>query len=129
MSIQIKLALAVTAGVAVGAAAIEGLHAQVKPPAYVVAAVRSITDAGTFKAGVVDKASPAAVADAGGRYIVRTQNVTSLDGPPPQRFVMIAFDSVEKAREWQNSPMTKEVTAARIKSTDSSSFLVEGVAE
>jgi uncharacterized protein (DUF1330 family) len=42
---------------------------------------------------------------------------------------VIAFDSVEKAMAWQNSPVTKEISAARMKSTDSSSFLVEGVAE
>jgi uncharacterized protein (DUF1330 family) len=42
---------------------------------------------------------------------------------------MIAFDSAEKAMAWQNSPTTKVITAARMKSTDSSSFLVEGVAE
>ena len=124
-----KLVLAVCAGLAVGASAIEALHAQAKPPAYVVVAIRSINDAEAFKTGVVDKASPAAVAAAGGRYVVRTQKVTSLDGPSPQRFVMIAFDSVEKAMAWQNSPLTMEVTAARRKSTDSSSFLVEGAAE
>ena len=124
-----KLVLAVCAGLAVGAGAVEALHAQAKPPAYVVVAIRSINDAEAFKTGVVDKASPAAVAAAGGRYVVRTQKVTSLDGPSPQRFVMIAFDSVEKAMAWQNSPLTKEVTAARRKSTVSSSFLVEGAAE
>jgi uncharacterized protein (DUF1330 family) len=130
MDTRYKFALTVAAGgFAIGAAAVEGLHAQVKPPAYVVVAIRSINDADAFKTGVVDKASPAALAAAGGRYVVRTQNVTSLDGPAPQRFVVIAFDSLEKAMAWNASPATKEVTAARMKSADSSSFLVEGMAE
>jgi uncharacterized protein (DUF1330 family) len=41
---------------------------------------------------------------------------------------MLAFDSVEKAQAWSDSAATKEVTAARIKTTDSLSFMVEGFA-
>jgi uncharacterized protein (DUF1330 family) len=68
------------------------------------------------------------MAAAGGHYVVRTQKITSLDGTPPQRFIMLAFDSVEKAQAWSDSAATKEVTAARIKTTDSLSFMVEGFA-
>jgi hypothetical protein len=55
-------------GAAVGAAAIEGLHAQAKPSTYVVVAIRSIKDADAFKSGVVDKATPGALAAAGGHF-------------------------------------------------------------
>jgi uncharacterized protein (DUF1330 family) len=61
--------------------------------------------------------------------VVRTQTIRSLDGPSPQRFVLLAFDSVENALAWNDSPAVKEITAARIKSTDSLSFIVEGVAD
>ena len=71
------------------------------PPAHVVVA------------GVIDKASPAVLAAAGGRYVVRTQTIRSLDGPSPQRFVLLAFDSVEKALAWNDSPAVKEITAAQ----------------
>ena len=129
MNTRYKIALATLAGIEMGAAAIHELHAQAKPPAYVVVAVRSIKDADAFKAGVIDKASPAVLAAAGGRYVVRTQTIRSLDGPSPERFVLLAFDSVEKALAWNDSPAVKEITAARIKSTDSLSFIVEGVAD
>jgi uncharacterized protein (DUF1330 family) len=129
MNTRYKIALATLAGIGIGAAAIHELHAQAKPPAYVVIAIRSIKDADAFKAGVIDKATPSLVTSGGGRYVVRTQTVKSLDGPYPQRFVMLAFDSVEKALAWQNSPAVQEITAARIKSTDSLSFIVEGVAD
>ena len=66
MNTRYKIALATLAGIGIGAAAIHELHAQAKPPAYVVVAIRSIKDADAFKAGVVDKASPAALAAAGG---------------------------------------------------------------
>ena len=40
----------------------------------------------------------------GGHYIARTQNITALDGAaPPKRFIIIAFDSLEKAQGWNNS--------------------------
>jgi uncharacterized protein (DUF1330 family) len=129
MHTQYKLVFAVVAGIGLGAAVIEGLHAQAKPPTYVVVAIRSIKDSEAFKSDVVDKATPSAITAAGGRYIIRSQNVKSLDGPSPQRFVVLAFDSMDKAQAWQDSQLVKEVTAARIKSTDSSSFMVEGVAE
>jgi len=128
MSHNLKMSAAIVGSFVLGAGAIQALHAQAKPPAYVVVAVRSIKDADAFKAGVIDKASPAALAAAGGRYVVRTQTVKSLDGPSPQRFVLLAFDSMEKALAWNDLPATKEITDARIKSTDSLSFIVEGVA-
>jgi uncharacterized protein (DUF1330 family) len=128
MNSRYKIASALLIGAGLGAAAIQGLHAQTKPPAYVVVAIRKINDANAFKAGVVDKATPAALSAAGGHYVVATQKIISLDGLPPQRFVLIAFDSSEKAQAWSDSAATKEITAARIKSTDSLSFIVEGFA-
>ena len=90
--------------------------------------MRGIKDADAFKANVVDKASPAVLAAAGGRYVVRAQTIKSLDGPAPQRFMLLAFDKIDKALAWADLPATKEITAARINSTDSLSFIVEGVA-
>jgi uncharacterized protein (DUF1330 family) len=122
-----RIVLATVAGTALGALTVQGLHAQAKPPTYVVVAIRKINDVDAFKTGVVDKAAPAAIAAAGGRYVVRSQSITGLDGTPPQRFVLIAFDSLEKAQAWHNSPAQKEIDAARMKSTDSLSFMMEGL--
>ncbi len=127
MKTQYKTAMTLVAGVAIGAAAVQGLHAQAKPPAYVVIAIRSITDADAMKT-VMEKTSQGALAEAGGHYVVRTNEVTGLEGPPPERFVMIAFDNAEKAQAWHDSATTKEITAIRAKATDSVSFMVQGVA-
>jgi uncharacterized protein (DUF1330 family) len=51
-----------------------------------------------------------------------------VDGDPPERLVIIAFDSVEKAQAFLNTSIQKEVNAARMKSTNSLSFIVEGMA-
>jgi uncharacterized protein (DUF1330 family) len=42
--------------------------------------------------------------------------------------VIIAFDSVEKAQAFEDTPAQKEINAARAKSTNSLSFIVEGLA-
>ncbi len=116
------------AGIAIGAAAIQGLHAQAKPLAYVVIPILKINDAAAFKAGVIDRGREEHVKAAGGHYIIRNQKFIRLDGNPPERLIVIAFDSVEKAQAWENSAVMKEVTAARMKSTNSLSFIVEGTA-
>ena len=120
-------ALSTLTGIALGALAIQGLHAQAKPPAYVVVAIQSIIDPAGLKA-VAEKAAPGALAAAGGHYVIRTNEVTGFNGTPPRRFVVIAFDSVEKAQAWRDSPAQKEIEAIRLKSTESVSFMVEGVA-
>ncbi|MFI4986101.1 MAG: DUF1330 domain-containing protein [Alphaproteobacteria bacterium] len=126
MKTRHTIALTLLAGVALGAVAVQGLHAQAKPPTYVVIAIRSITDAESYKP-VLTK-GPAAAAASGGHFVIRTDKITGLDGTPPKRFVLLAFDSVEKAQAWHNSEAQKEVDAIRLKSTDSLSFIVEGLA-
>lgn len=129
MKSNYKVAIALVAGTTIGAAAIQGLHAQAKPPAIVVVDISEITDAEAFKAigQRTNEAATAVFKDLGGRYIARTAKITALDGTAPQRFVVIAFDSMEKAQTWKNSPAQKEVDAVRMKATKSRSFVVEGM--
>jgi uncharacterized protein (DUF1330 family) len=127
MKTSLKVTVALVAGLGVGGAVIEGLHAQAKPTTYVVVAIRKINDADGFKSGVVDKSSEERLKAAGAHYVIRTQKITALDWPPPQRLILIAFDSAEKAQAWRNTPEQKAVDAARMKTTDSLSFMVEGM--
>ena len=126
MKVNAKLLITLLAGVALGGAVVQTIHAQAKPPTFVVVALRKINDPATFKAEVVDKAA-AAMANSGGKYVIRTDKITAFDGTPPQRYVLIQFDSPEKAQAWKNSELQKAVDAARMKTTDSLSFMVEGM--
>ena len=121
-----KLAIALVAGVAVGGAVIQGLHAQSAPPVYVVVNIDSVTDPEGFRA-IPAKSGPETLAPFGGKYIIRTEKITALDGTAPKRFVVIAFDSAEKAKAWKASASSKEVDAIRGKTTKSSQFVVEGM--
>src|ERR1700761_3129193 len=89
MNRSMVLGITLLAGAAIGGAMVQGIHAQTKPLTYVVVAVRKINDAAAYKAGVLDKAGPVIKA-AGGRFVIRTDKITSFDGTPPQRLVLIA---------------------------------------
>jgi uncharacterized protein (DUF1330 family) len=113
-------------GVAVGGAIVQGVYAQAAPPVYVVVEISDITDPEGFNA-VPAKSGPETLASFGGRYVIRTEKITPLDGTAPKRFVVIAFDSMEKAMAWKASASSKEVDVIRDRTTKSTQFLVEGL--
>ena len=96
-------------------------------PILVVTEIDEITDADgfkqTFQRKDVRAAVEAMVED--GRYIVRSDNAISLDGPAPKSFVIVSFQNMKKAKSYSDS--MKEFTAARLKTTKSRSFIVEGL--
>jgi uncharacterized protein (DUF1330 family) len=127
MNRHITLGLAMLAGALLGAFAVNGLNAQSKSPgAYAVVDIGEMTDANLFREQLLPKVTPATVAAFGGRYLVRSENAVAIDGTPPKRFVVIAFDSMDKAKAWITSPGQKEVDTIRMKATKSRQFLVEG---
>ncbi len=126
MRILYAVALAIATGLGLGSVAIRSLNAQSKPSAYVVIEINEISDADGFKAFLkMDPSNVVEVKDADGRYLVRTENVTTLDGTAPKHFVIIAFDNVAKAKAYSEN--IKEAAAIRIKTTKSRSFIVEGM--
>src|ERR1700731_4330857 len=116
MNQRIALGLAMLAGATFGAAAVNGLNAQNKAPgAYAVVDLSEINNPDLFKT-LLPKAEPA-MAAFGGKFVVRTENIVGLDGTPPKRFIIIAFDSIDKAKAWDASPAQKEITDIRLRST------------
>ena len=124
---SIALGIAMLAGGAIGATAVNGLHARGKAAAaYAIVDISKINDPATFKTlfPIAQKATD----DFGGKYVIRTDKITALDGTPPAQFVVIAFDSMDKAAAWHASAGMKQVDTIRLKSTNSRQFLVEGMA-
>jgi uncharacterized protein (DUF1330 family) len=63
------------------------------------------------------------------RYVVSTSKIQALEGEAPKdRVVVIEFDSVQKAREWYDSPAYAAIRPIRQNATKSRIFIVEGVA-
>ena len=124
MRFQYALTLAMLGGFGLGAIAVQGVHAQrTGPGAYAIVDITEINDPETFKTLVPKE--PQAVAAFGGHFVTRTNYITGLDGVAPLRFVIIAFDSVGKAQNWNDSAAQTAINAIREKSTKSRSFIVE----
>jgi uncharacterized protein (DUF1330 family) len=114
------------ASFALGVATMARLHAQAKPPAYVIIDIAETLDADAY-IKAVSAAEPNATISAGGRFIVRTNAPVALDGAAPNRLVVIAFDTDEMAKAWYNSQAIRDVNAVRMKTTKSRAFMVEGL--
>ena len=92
--------LTFVAGVATGAIAVRGLHAQATPSAYTVSEI-GITDLDAYKKEYVPLVQ-ASIKAAGGRLVAAGQNLVALEGEPPKTRVAInQFDSLEKVRAWR----------------------------
>ena len=64
----------------------------------------------------------------GGKYLVRGGAAEVITGDfVPHRVVVIEFESVERAREFINSPEYDELSDIRLRSFISNEFIVEGV--
>ena len=128
-----KIAVAVTAGVAIGALAVQGLHAQAKPPVYFVAEI-DVTNPDAYAKEYAPKAQ-AIIKAAGGRFLAiggsaaTTGTVTALDGDAPKRVVVQVWDSMEKIRAWRANPEYVEIRKVGEKYAKFRSFAVDGLQE
>ncbi len=121
-----SMCLLTLAGAVFGAAAVTSFNAQGKAPAaYVIVDITSINNPDAFKA-IMPKIGPANAA-VGAKPIVTTENIIGLDGTPPKRFAIVSFDTMEKAKAWNDSPGVKEVNDIRKNTTTSRSFIVEAL--
>jgi hypothetical protein len=78
MKTRYTVALSMLAGAAVGAFAIQTLHAQAKPPAIVVVDISEITDPEGYKALSQRPAASTTTALQGGHYLARSAKITAL---------------------------------------------------
>jgi uncharacterized protein (DUF1330 family) len=117
------LSATLIAGLAIGAALTAALRAQSTPPAYVVAEV-AIHDADAFSRDYAPKVA-GTVQSYGGRFLT-SGKLTALEGNTPERFVIIAFDNLEKARAWYDSPEYQPLLTIRKKTATTTLFIAEG---
>jgi len=128
MKTNYKVALASLAGILIGVAGAKAIPAQqVKtPPGYLIAEVE-VTDPATMQK--YGEKVPETLEPFNHHYLVLSHKIQTLEGEPPKGgVVVIAFDSVEKAREWYDSPAYAAVRPIRQSAAKSRIFIVEGVA-
>lgn len=120
-----KLALTGLAGFALGAGAIEALHAQAgKGPGYAIAEIE-VTDPPAYQAYLgkaIESLKPY-----NAKIIIRAKPEAK-EGPAPQGNVVITrFDSLADAEKWYSTPPYKDLIAERQKAAKGRFYLVEGV--
>ncbi len=113
MDSKVKIMLAAVAGAAFGAVAVQGLHAQAKPKAYLVSESEILDAAAAASYGpVVAEAQKGA----GGRSFRTTGKIVAVMGTAPKRVGISEWDSLEKAQAWFNSEARKKLEPQREKS-------------
>jgi uncharacterized protein (DUF1330 family) len=127
-----KLVLTLLAGVSIGLAAAQAISAQAAkpPPAYVIAELEPDPTKAPDPAASrrYSEEAPKTIAAFGGQYLIRGGNAETVEGDASKgRIVVIAFDSLEKARGWYFSPAYEAIKAIRQNSTKSRILIVEGV--
>ena len=64
----------------------------------------------------------------GGRYVVRGGAIETLEGGwNPSRFVILEFDSVERAKDWWSSEEYRAPKELRLKAASSQMIVAEGI--
>jgi uncharacterized protein (DUF1330 family) len=105
MKTYIATGLALIAGFGLGAVSVEGLHAQGKPPVYVVAEI-NVSNVERYMKDYQPKAGEL-VKKNGGRLLAAA-NVKGLEGTPPTRVAIQQWESMDQVNKWYNSPEYKE---------------------
>jgi uncharacterized protein (DUF1330 family) len=112
MKTRYTVALAMFAGFGLGVVAVQGLHAQAKPPVYSVAEI-DIADQAAYST-YVPKAQ-AAIKAAGGKVLAAGGKITTVDGEPPKSRVVIqqwdSFRVFSSLRSRPASTMSQEPAA------------------
>lgn len=124
---KVHIAVATLAGVLLGSVGTLALKARKTPPGYFIGEVFEVTNQeqfNTYAAGV-----PKTIEKYGGHYVVRGGKTLSMEGEPPKRIIVTAFDSVADAEKWYKSPEYSAIKPIRQRSANSRAFLVEGVAQ
>jgi uncharacterized protein (DUF1330 family) len=114
MKTTFKFALAIVASAALGAAAMEGLHAQAKLKAYTVTENESTGDAAA-QAAYTPLVRAAQLA-AGGRNLgTGGGRVVALEGTAPKRVAITEWDSMEQAQAFFKSKAWTDLAPQRDK--------------
>jgi uncharacterized protein (DUF1330 family) len=126
MKTHFTVAIAMIAGFGLGAVAIEGLHAQGKPPVYTVVEI-DVTNVEAYTKEYAPLAQ-AAIKNGGGKLLAAGQKVTSFEGTPPKPRVAIhVWDSLEKAQAWYNGAEYKKAREIGDKYAKFRAFAIEGL--
>jgi uncharacterized protein (DUF1330 family) len=102
MRARLGMALSMAVGAALGAAAIQALHAQAKPPVYMIA-INEVSDQEGYAKEYVSPAQKS-VKDHGGEYVAAGPGTRIAGNLPHGPVVILRWESMEALEAWRNSP-------------------------
>jgi uncharacterized protein (DUF1330 family) len=102
MKFRYSILLSTLVSAALGAFAVHALHAQAKPPVYVIA-LNQVTDAEGYAKDYQPKGKAAIVAH-GGVYVAAGKGTVITGDAPHDRVVVLRFESLDAVNNWFNSP-------------------------
>jgi uncharacterized protein (DUF1330 family) len=128
MKTYYAMASGVLAGAVIGAVAVQSLHAQSKPPAYVISEI-DVTNPDAYLKEYVPLANKA-LAESGQKRLASGGKTIALAGAPPaSRIVVSVFESMEKAQAAYTSPAYIDARKTGDKYSKLRIFAVEGIAQ
>ena len=107
MKTRNAVALAMLAGIGMGALGVRVLRAQTKPPVYMIGMV-DVSNADGYAKEYLPPAQ-ASIKAHGGVTLAAGPGTVIEGSPPGKRFVILRWDSLEQLKGWRDSP---EYTAA-----------------
>ena len=125
MNSKCKMALVALIGAAVGAAAVQGLHAQAKPPVYTVTEI-DVHNVDAYMKEYVPVVQPL-IKKGGGNLLAASLKVTAMIGTAPKRVAINRWESLEAAHALYNSPDYKAAQAIGDKYATFRRYAVEGL--
>ena len=117
------------AGTLIGAAAVSGLHAQTKPPVFVITEI-DISDPEGYGNEFVPKAQ--AIKAVGGKFLAiggvgsGAKAITSFEGSPPKRVTIQQWDSLDALKAWYNGKDYQDALTVGRKYATFRRYAVEG---
>ncbi len=105
MNTRVSIALSLIAGFGLGAVSIDALHAQAKPPVFVVAEI-NVSNVDAYMKEYQPKA--AELVKKNGARLLAAANPKALEGKAPTRVAVQQWESMEKVNAWYNSKEYKE---------------------
>jgi uncharacterized protein (DUF1330 family) len=102
MKTGFNIALSMIVGAILGGAAIQALHAQTKPPVYMIA-INELTDPERYAKEYVPPAQQS-VKDHGGEYVAAGPGTPVAGNLPQGPVVILRWASMEALEGWRNSP-------------------------
>jgi uncharacterized protein (DUF1330 family) len=118
--------LALLAGAAIGAVAVQSLSAQTKAPVYVITQT-DISDLDAYQKEYLPIVQ-SSIKAAGGRRLAGGQSIVVLEGPSPGTRVAInEFDSLDAVQAWRGSAEYKAARQIGDKYAKFRAFAIEGI--